>query len=74
MANLLNESSKGFQDAALNSMNQNGKQTAMIVNSMSNNILSSMNSLVKSVAAGGSGGGNNQGNNDISAILSGDMA
>lgn len=74
MANLLNESSKGFQDAALNSMNQNGKQTAMIVNSMSNNISSSMNSLAKSVAAGGSGGGNNQGNNDISAILSGDMA
>ena len=71
-ANLFNESTKGIQNSLQDSMNHSGKQTAVIVNSMTNSISSSMNSLAKSVSGGG-GGGSNQGNDEISAILSGRM-
>jgi len=71
LANLFNESTKGIQNSLQDSMNHSGKQTAVIVNSMTNSISSSMNSLAKSVSGGG--GGSNQGNDEISAILSGRM-
>lgn len=70
-ANLFNESTKGIQNSLQDSMNHSGKQTAVIINSMTNSISSSMNSLAKSVSGGG--GGSNQGNDEISAILSGRM-
>jgi len=68
-SNLINESSKGFQNAALDSMTSNGKQAGVIMSNVGNILSSSMNSLSRSISSG-DGQGNNQGNDEIASILS----
>jgi len=72
-SNLLNESAKSLKQAALDSFNESKKQTNIIVNNLSNNIVTSMNNLARSVvsSAGNNNLMNSQGNDEISAILSG---
>jgi len=73
-ANLINESNKGFKNAALDSMNNNGKQAAIIVTSLTNSVSTSINNLSKSIASSG-GQGNNGGNNkDVDAVLHGNVS